>query len=352
MSETAIAAGCEAILPALNAREPSQALVAAKCLGLLAGYDARWRNSPYRIDDVECVLTSDLYNPETSRKSRTFTIGGKIDVRATEISTGAKVVFDHKTTSDDISDPNAPYWRQLVVEGQVTHYMLLEWLNGNKVDAAVWDVIRKPGISPKGISKIDLSTCLSTKKYFGYNLTPEDLDALDLEPRETLMMYSARLAHDCSVERPSWYFQRRQVPRLDEEITDYALDVWDHAQSIITMRANKRYPRISKACMLNHSQCEFLGLCSKTDSLDSGNWTTKIWVHPELQVLGQGNGSEIITNSRLQTLICPQKHYLKYELGVEKIDREEREALFMGNLMHSALEAYFKALQKQQRSAL
>src|ERR1700677_2706266 len=117
-------AGREVLLPLLTDKDEGKRLIASKCLGLLTGYDARWRNAPYKIDDVECTLTSDLYNPATQRKSRTFTLAGKIDVRATEISTDKKVIFDHKTTSDDIADPNSSYWRQLVVEGQVDQYML------------------------------------------------------------------------------------------------------------------------------------------------------------------------------------------------------------------------------------
>jgi hypothetical protein len=346
-----LAAGREVLIPLLEDQDASKRLIGAKCLGLLAGYDAKWRNAPYKIDDVECVLTSDLYNPATQRKSRTFTLAGKIDVRATEIGTGKKVIFDHKTTSDDIADPNSSYWRQLVVEGQVDQYMLLEWLNGNKVDLAIWNCVKKPGISPKGVAKKDITETLHFGKYFDYGMSTEELNILKETGRESDIMYSARLAYDCTFERPDHYFQRRSVPRIESEVLEYAADIWDHAQYIITMRQSKRYPRISKACMLHHSACQFLGLCSKHDTLDSGNWTTKTWVHPELGIIGQGNGNEILTNSRLQTLICPQKHYLQYELGVEKIDQEEREVLFFGNCWHLALERYHLEQKKQQELA-
>jgi hypothetical protein len=349
MNEFPLAAGREVLLPVLEDPEPAKRLIAAKCIGLLAGYDAQWREAPYLINEVECVLTSDLFNPATERKSRTFTLAGKIDVRATEKESGNRVIFDHKTTSDGIDDPDSDYWRQLVVEGQVDQYMLLEWLNGNKVDLAIWDCVRKPGISPKALSKKETAALLSgtQETYFGYKLTAYDGQMLESLERETHGMYAGRLAHDCTVERSNWYFQRRSVPRIESEILEYAADVWDHAQFIITMRQSKRYPRISKACMLHHSACAFLGLCSKHDSLDSGNWTEKAWVHPELPVLN-GRGTEILTNSRLQSLICPQKHYLQYELGVEKVTSEEREALWFGNLFHEALERYFLEIKRQQ----
>src|ERR1700677_679323 len=118
-------AGREVLLPLLTDKDEGKRLIASKCLGLLTGYDARWRNAPYKIDSVESILTSDLYNPETQRKSRTFTLAGKLDVRMTDIQTGEKVIPDHKTASQDITDPNGSYWRQLVVEGEETPYIFL-----------------------------------------------------------------------------------------------------------------------------------------------------------------------------------------------------------------------------------
>jgi hypothetical protein len=349
MNDFPLQAGREVLIPLLDDQDPSKRLIAAKCLGLLAGYDARWRNAPYKIDSVETVLTSDLYNPETQRKSRTFTVAGKLDVRMTDIATGEKVVPDHKTASQDITDPNAPYWRQLVVEGQVTHYLLLEWLNGNKVDYALWDVMRKPDIRPKALSKADAKVTLETKTYCEYSLTEFDLDSLAKDGRETDMMYSARLAYDCSTERPQHYFQRRKVPRLDSEIREYGIELWGHGQDIIAARANNRWPRNSGACFVYNSPCTYLGLCSKFDTLDSGYWTKTEWVHPELPVLNNGRGTDVLTNSRIRCFqTCRQKHYLKYELGVQKLDEEEREALYFGSLWHSASEAYFLEMKKQQ----
>lgn len=351
-------AALEVLSPVLDDKDPTKALIAAKCVGLMHGYDARWLNAPYLIDGVEHVLTADLYNPTSQRKSRTFTTAGKLDVRATEISTGKKVIFDHKTTSEDISDPNSPYWRQLVVEGQATHYMLLEWLNGEKVDAAVWDVIRKPGISPKALLKADVQGYRSgyargeVQQYFGYPLSADDMESVFADGRETIRMYAARLAADCISERPQWYFQRRTIPRLDGEVMDYARDQWDIGQDIIHARAEDRHPRNSGACMLYHSPCKYLGVCSGHDTIDSEKWVKRDFVHPELTQIGDGRGIEILTNSRMRTFqTCKRKHYYQYELGMDQVDAEERETLFFGNLFHEASEQFFLQLIKDQKAA-
>lgn len=351
----ALSAAYEVLQPFHAAPDVSQQIVAAKCLGLLNGYHDRWHDAPYRIDDVEAVLQSDLYNPETLRKSRSFTVAGKLDIRATEIASGAKVIIDHKTSSEDIRDFAAPFWKILAIEGQVSHYMMLEWLNENKVDKAMWDVMRKPGISPKGLAKKDAALVLETGAYFDFELDSIEEERFEAGKddegkfRETPMMYAARLSSDCAKERPDWYFQRRAVPRLDSEIHQYGIELWGHGQDILATRQTGRWPRNSGACFVYNSPCTYLGLCSGDDNLESGKWTTRAWVHPELPILGDGRGTDVLTNSRVRTFqTCRQKHYLKYELGVEKIDEEEREALFFGTMMHNALEQYFLALKKEQ----
>src|SRR6185437_6008459 len=212
-------------------------------------------------------------------------------------------------------DPNATYWRQLAIEGQVSHYMLLEWLNGNKIDYAIWDVVHKPSISPKLLAKKDAEAVTIIKKYYGLALTGSDIEEFITAGRETPLMYSARLASDCTAERPEWYFQRRSVPRLSSEIREYAEELWDHSQDMILARRNDRWPRNSGACMTYNSSCKFLGICSGHDSADSANWKLKQWVHSELPLLADGNGNDILTNSRIRTFqTCRRKHQLQYEL--------------------------------------
>ena len=105
--------------------DEKQALVLAKCRGLMAGYDSKWKGAPYLVGAVETLVESDLWNPETGRKSRTFRVAGQLDVTGWHATTGRRVIFDHKTTSDDIADPVSPYWKQLRVEAQPSHYALL-----------------------------------------------------------------------------------------------------------------------------------------------------------------------------------------------------------------------------------
>src|SRR5690606_29224083 len=223
-------------------------LIAAKVRGLVRGYHSRWREHDYQPLAVEQLVTSNLYNPETQAVSRTFRIAGKIDLLAEHKPTGRRVLFDHKTTSQDITDPNATYWRQLAIEGQASHYMLLEWLNGRKVDDAVWDVTRKPNISPKRLTKAERAAIASLGTYCNYNVSETSRKHVVQSERENYELYEIRLANDCIRERPEWYFQRRPVPRLDAEIFEYAQELWIHSQDMIHTRRTGWHVRNPGAC--------------------------------------------------------------------------------------------------------
>ena len=331
-----------AALAALDAYpQPNEAtaLIVAKCRALAVGYDARYGHEAYYTPvAVEQMYLSPIVNPDTNAKSRTFQVGGKLDLLYQR--NGHLGVFDHKTTSQDILDPDGTFWRQLTIEGQVSHYMLLMWLCGQKCDEAVWDVMRKPTISPKKITKAERTAAVANREYFDRPLSPATLQALQAEERETLEMYEARLVHDCVKERPQYYFQRRVVPRLDAELIEYARELWGHGQEILHARKTNRHARNSGACMLYGTPCKFLGICSGHDTPDSDKWARKAQVHAELEL--DGDGRDVITNSRIRCFqTCRRKHYYDFEMGIVRHDEEDREALLFGTIWHLALEAWW-----------
>lgn len=340
--ESALTAALEAIDACVPPDAPEkQQLIAAKCRALSMGYHARWSGVAFTVLSVEDYITSGLYNPETERSSRTFTLAAKKD--ATVIYANQRVLIDHKTTSDDIEDPNSPYWRQLAIEAQPGHYMLMDWLRGEKVDYAIWDVIRKPGIAPKEISAADHKMVQMTGSYCGYRLSEESMSAMHAGKRETLGMYTARLADDCIKQRPQRYFQRRAVPRLDAQLSEHAGEVWDLAKSIMHDRERGRWPRNSQSCMAWGTACRWLGVCSGYTDINSPGWVKKTRIHNELPLL-EGDGRNVLTFSSLKSYqSCRKKFYHEYELGLERIDEEEKEAIFMGTCLHSALEKWFSA---------
>ena len=108
-------------------------------------------------------------------------------------------------------------------------------------------------------------------------------------------------------------------------------------------RREDRWPRNSGACMNYGRACKFLGICSGHDTPDSDKWQKKVCVHNELVGI-EGDGREILTNSRIRTFqTCRRKHYFEYELGIERQEEEEKESLMFGSLWHDVLEQWFLA---------
>jgi hypothetical protein len=344
----ALHAGLTAINQA-TAQLTDGVLIAAKCRALLRGYAARWHDNPYQPFYIERLMLADLINPATQRISRTYRLAGRVDVLATYHD--RNILIDHKTTSQDIQDPAGSFWRQLVVESQPSHYMLLALQNGIKCDDAVWDVVRKPSISPKKLTKAEARSVVATQKYFDIPVSESTwADVAWLSERETPELYEARLTYDCTHERPEWYFQRRSIPRLDSELLDHAKDLWDVGQDILNSRNMDRHIRNSGACMLYGSPCKFLGICSGYDSSASDKWTRKAQIHNELPEL-EGDGRDVLTHSRIRSYqTCRRKHYYEYELGIERIDEEEKEALLFGTVWHQGQEAFWSSFLLQQEN--
>jgi len=337
--------------------DESQAVDAVKAKVLMAGYHHRWHGQGYKTISTEAEFRLPIVNPSTGRASRTFQQGGKVD--GVIEHEGRKYLLEHKTTSEEIGDPNCTFWSRLAIDSQISMYLLSSWQRCEKLDGVIYDVIKKPttglvqlvaGPMKLPNEKVTRERCLGTireLKQFGsyYGIKqPETriwdaLEALDRgeKPRESAGMYSARLSSLVGKD-PEKFFQRRLVPRLDGEIVDFARELWDVAKDIGTARKESRHYRNSDACMNWNTPCKYLGICSGHDTPDSSKWI-KAPIHPELP---SGGDTDVLTNSRIKTFqTCRRKHYYSYELGIEKVDQEERYALWFGSLMHEALRIWF-----------
>ena len=327
----------------IDAERDADDVLRATATGLMAGYDARWRCDDWQADSLEETFRCPIVNPETGRKSRTFTQAGKFDGIVKYMPDGRKYLLEHKTTSEDLSDPNSPYFRRLAIDSQVSSYLLAHWQNGEKLDGTVYDVIKKPGIRPKKVSAADKKKLLETGQYWGMKIDNEAIDNWEYNEdgdwRETPELFSARLAAD-TIEHPEKYFARRVVHRLDNEILEWAEELWDTAQDIRdSIRTGKHY-RNSGSCMQYNRPCDYLSICSGHDTVDSDHWRKRNGNHSELDGLGNEDHRKILTHSQMRCFAtCRRKHYYRYELGIEK--EEVSQALYFGDLFHRALEAWW-----------
>jgi len=329
-------AAAYAVLP--EPLDDAEALRLATLRGLLYGYHHRWLQETWTVETVEEEFHLPILNPATKRRSRTFAHAGKFDG---VIANGAeRYLLEHKSCSEDLDD-GGPYWKRLTIDTQISAYLLAAHVAGHTLAGVVYDVIRKPEIRPKKLPRAEKNEVEKTGTYCGVQLSTEELLrwSRDAELRETPVMYEARLCRD-TVTRPAWYFARRIVRRLDQELLAYAQELWQTAEEIRFAHKRGDIRRNDRACMAYGRPCEYLDLCAGHDTVLSPTWKKLPTIHPELE--DTSNGDHLLTHTRISTFTaCRRKHFYRYTLGIARW--EEAEALTFGRLLHAALAAWWTA---------
>ena len=313
--------------------------------GLLHGYDAAYAQQQFTVLSVEDEFCVPVYNFSGKKlsRSRTWQLAGKKDVQV-EDDRRQVFVMDHKTSSEDIG-PESSYWQQLAVEGQANLYALASHLEGVVVAGAIWDVLRKPGIKPRTVTEKERAVIASVPhEYFGFTVstaTVEQVINIGKGMKETAELFGYRVAREC-LDNPERYFARRQVPKLQQDLLEFAGELWDVSQEMQQARSTGKHFRNSGACRMYGRACTYLGLCSGYDNPDSNNWQKRKCVHSELNTL-DGDGRSVLSHSRVRCFqTCRRKHYYRYELGIERAGEEEAEALYFGTMIHTSLEKWWE----------
>jgi hypothetical protein len=229
---------------------------------LLAGHFWRYSQDNVQFLAVEQSFEIPLVNPDTGAVSRSFTLAGKFDglVRLPDIRTA---VMEYKNVGDDIA-PGSEYWLRTRADGQINQYVLGARALGHDVSTVMYDVCRKPSIR--------------------------------LRQNETPAQFGQRLLDDIG-ERPDFYYQRREVPRLDEELAQFQAELWQQAQQLLEIRrraerlgdpAHAYFRNVGK---MTCSYCEFADLCLGGVRVDPANPPAGFQVlsDPNPELATQGN---------------------------------------------------------------
>lgn len=203
-------------------------LAAHTVAGLLAGY--------YRHHGESDSIVKEIHPEVEFRRplagSRSFDVAGKIDGLAV-LHDGRIALVEHKTTSEDIS-PDSDYWVRLRFNPQLLQYVEAGRALGWPIETVIYDVTRKPSIRQK--------------------------------QSETVEQFGDRLTADTQ-ERPEFYFARREVPVLDDDMEEFRVQRLVMSRQILSCRAEeKRHARRDRAWPRNLSTitcraCEFASFC-------------------------------------------------------------------------------------------
>lgn len=268
-------------------------LTAETVAALLCGYFHQ-----YGVADT---LFTEL-KPETEFRqelpgSRSFYNAGKIDGIGV-LADGRTAIAEHKTTSDDIC-PESDYWLRLRFNPQLLQYVSAARQMGIQIETAIYDVTRKPSIQPKQIPLLDEQGCKVVLDGAGNRVKKKDgnwresgdaANGYVVQSRvETPKEFGDRLFND-TVARPEFYFARREVPILDQDLEEFQAQRLVVSRMILASRAQEKHqkrrsqawPRnIGTAC----DWCEYSSFCLQNLTVDPNNPPTAFQIgntNPEL----------------------------------------------------------------------
>lgn len=247
---------------------------------LITGYFWRWADDEIEILEAEQAVVMPIINPDTGAKSTNWMMACKIDGIG-KLKDGRLAVIETKTCSEDIS-LESDYWRQLRIDHQVSIEILAARHAGHDVVTCLYDVIRKPGIKPKLLSKAAKEQIVLTDLYYG-----EHCEVIPLPDRETAAMYGARLRSDIG-DRPDYYYARVEIPRLEADLLEFQYDLWDQQKAIRAAQQRDLWARNSDSC-LAYGKCPFFDkICANgirvmpQDPTPAG-YKKLEFIHPELE---------------------------------------------------------------------
>lgn len=267
-------------------------------LRLICGYEWRWENDKLEYIATEFSFRLPLVNPETKGKSKTFDLAGKID-GIVKLADGRKAVKESKTLGEDLGT-DAPLWRRLRIDHQISLYVLAARRMGYDVDCVLYDVTRKPTIKPTQVPILDnlgVKIVLDgngerVKTKNGWRLTADPEKGYVLQQRPmTPAEWGEKLTNDIA-ERPEYYYRRVEVPRLDKDLAEFEVELWDISRTIADAQNLDRHYRT-----VNRETCAF---CSYFDPCTTGyspsdnvpeGFVKLSNIHPELGLPNDSNSS-------------------------------------------------------------
>jgi len=247
-----------ALAAGIGDRTEVDELQVATLSGMLAGYWHRWGTSD------GWVMTPEVEFAHAMRRGRgCMWAAGKIDGI---ITLPTCQLIEYKTAGSDIG-PDSDYWLRLRGNPQVLQYVEGARRVGHDPLNALYDVARKPEIAPRKVPILDVNglkvvTVDATgARAVNKNGEPRQSagEGLTLATRpETPEEFGDRLAAD-TMDRPDFYFARREVPILEDDLARFRAERDAVAAEIQWRRRMGAWPRHvdERSC----GWCEFAGPC-------------------------------------------------------------------------------------------
>jgi len=192
---------------------------------LMRGYVARWSESSLNVTQTDVTFTISIGG---------IRMVGELD--AIGDYEGARMIVEHKTSSEDIS-PGSAYWRRVTTsDAQVSTYLYASAQLGLGAERILYDVLRKSALrGKKGESDTELEV---------------------------------RALEDM-IARPEHYFQRAEITRLADEHAAFERDIAGTVRLLLATVDNAEpAPRNPDSCQKFGRECDFYSVCFTGGSIN------------------------------------------------------------------------------------
>lgn len=208
--------------------EPWEALDKPLERALMRGYVARWAGSSLAVSQTDIPFSISIGG---------IRMVGELD--AIGEYEGARMIIEHKTSSEDIA-PGSAYWRRVTTsDAQVSTYLYASAQLGLGADRILYDVLRKSALRGK---------------------KGETDDELEL-----------RALEDMSA-RPEHYYQRAEITRLADEHAAFERDVRGTVRLLLaTVDGAQPAPRNPDSCQKFGRECDFYAVCFLGGSINDNS---------------------------------------------------------------------------------
>lgn len=230
--------------------------------------------SPQEIVATELSFQLPLRNPASGKESRVWRKAGVID--AIYRIGGRLFIKDYKTTTEAI-DPGSDYWTRLMLDQQMSIYVVAARELGFDVEGIYYDVAVRPMHRPKKRTPDDK---VKLKKdgtpYAGTQLEDES-------PEE----FAARVAEALRAD-PGRYFARQEIARTDKDLEEVEAELWMQQLAIREAQRSGRWFRNPHAC-IGYYRCPYLSICGSDIQrhIAPEGFVYLDDIHPELARVGQ-----------------------------------------------------------------
>lgn len=246
----------------------------ATIAGLFKGYVARWGRPKEKLHD-EIPFRHEL------NEDSEFDVAGVIDTLGSDVD-GLSVLLERKTSSASVR-PDSKFWLRLRFNSQVYQYVLAARLEGWDIRKVLYDVVRKPCIAPCEIPELDADGKKVVVDQAGNRVflkNGEPRQSADKEKgysmvsrKETPEEFCDRLASDC-VNRPDFYFARREVPILDGDLDAFVIQreqlagVIAHFRTCASHQPNPEDAWPRAVSEMNCNFCSYQSFCLLNSKID------------------------------------------------------------------------------------